>query len=85
MMGNEGPRRALLLGLVEVRQPLNQLDEEGRARMFALCHTASVAGHVDDTGWLGWHERGLMGVEVVLDQEHLYVTNNEVLVGSGAM
>lgn len=82
IMGNEGRRRALLLGLVEVRQPLEQLDDEGRYRMFSLCHTASVAGHVDDTNWLGWQERGLMGVEVVLDQDHLQVTNNEDLVGS---
>lgn len=82
-MGSEGPRRALLLGLVEVRQPLDQLDEDGQTRMFALCHTASIAGHVDDTDWLGWHERGLMGVEVALDQDHLQVTSNEVLVGDG--
>lgn len=82
-MGSEGPRRALLLGLVEVRQPLDQLDEAGQTRMFGLCHTASIAGHVDDTDWLGWHERGLMGVEVALDQDYLQVTNNEVLVGDG--
>lgn len=82
-MGSEGHRRALLLGLVEVLQPLDQLDEDGQTRMFALCHTASVAGHVDDTDWLGWQERGLMGVEVALDQDHLQVTSNEVLVGAG--
>lgn len=81
-MGTEVPWRALLLGLVEVRQPLEQLDVDGRARLFGLCHAASVAGDVDESGWLGWLEHGLMGVEVTLDKEHLHVTSNEILVGS---
>ncbi|KAK8375622.1 hypothetical protein O3P69_008433 [Scylla paramamosain] len=72
--------RALLLGLVEVTGSVTPLDEEARARVFAMCHAASIEGRVEDPSWVGRLERGLMGVEVIMDQKYLHITSNEVLV-----
>ena len=80
-MDSPDQHMALLLGLVEVTRPITPLDEETRTRVFTMCHTASTEGRVEDTSWLGRLERGLMGVEVIMDQIHLHVTSNEVLVG----
>ena len=80
-MGSPDHHRALLLGLVEVTRPVSVLDEEIRARVFTMFHTATTAGHAEDPAWLGQMERGLMGVEIILDQQYLHINSNEVLVG----
>lgn len=80
MGGADQQRRALLLGLVEVMQPVEHLGEEDRARVFAMCHAASTSGNVEDRSWLGWVERGFMGVEVILDQQHLHITSDDISV-----